>query len=168
LAPAFSLIELIIVILIASLFAALVFSSISIRKPNEKKVGLRQLKEAAMQDAPVDAELVCVSKCQTCSVVREGETSPIGSQLPELQAYIIDESGNPQKLDFGRMDDRPICLRFHYYPNGSTSQMILEADDGFYFVPSYFGEIRKFDSLDGAAEYWLRHRAQLDTMGTFY
>jgi prepilin-type N-terminal cleavage/methylation domain-containing protein len=165
---AFSLIELIIVILIASLFAALVFSTISIRKPNEERVGIYQLKEAATQTGPVNAQLVCVSKCKECYALHEGKTTPVGSQLPPLQAYILDDNDNPQKIDFGRIKDQPVCLRFHYYSNGSNSQMILETNDGFYFVPSYFGDVKKFDALDGAVEFWLRHRAQLDTVGGYY
>ncbi len=168
LVPAFSLIELIIVILIASLFAAMVFTTVSLRKPGQKHVVLQRLKEVGQQRLPDNTELVCIDKCRQCFLMREGTRQAIKSQIPPLTAYTLDEGRNPQKIDFGRMDDRPICLRFYFHANGSTSQMILEADDTYYFVPSYFGEIQTFESLDEAASYWQRYRDQLDTMGTFY
>ena len=165
---AFSLIELIIVILIASLFAALVFSSVSFGKPKEKKVGIRALKEAAASRAGGDADLVCTDACKTCSLIVDHKAHSIGSQLKPLVAYILDEGGSPQEIDFGRMKDEKVCLRFHYYANGSTSQMILASEEKYYFLPSYFGEVEVFDSLSAATERWKQYRDQLDTMGTYY
>jgi prepilin-type N-terminal cleavage/methylation domain-containing protein len=164
----FSLIELIIVILIASLFAAMVFTTISIRKPHEENVGIHQLKAMPMMAEAIDADLVCTEKCQTCFAMVNGKKVPVGSQMPPLKAYILDDGGSPVEVDFGRLEDRPVCLRFHFYPNGSTSQMILEAHDRFYFIPSYFGKIETFESLDAAAEHWQKYRSALDTMGTYY
>jgi len=168
LVSAFSLIELIIVILIASLFAGLVFSQIASSKPKEKKVGIRMLKKAVTQLAGTEADLVCTDECRQCRVITEGKGSEIGSQLKPLKAYILDDGGSPKEIDFGRMDDRKICLRFHYYSNGSTSQMILESEEKFYFVPSYFGEVETFDSLSAATDRWRRYRDQLDTLGTYF
>jgi len=165
---AFSLIELIIVILIASLFAALVFSSVSFGKPKEKKVGIRALKEAAASRAGGEADLVCTDGCKECNLMVDHKAHAIGSQLKPLTAYILDEGGSPQEIDFGRMKDKKVCLRFHYYANGSTSQMILASEEKYYFLPSYFGEVEVFDSLSAATERWRQYRDQLDTMGTYY
>ena len=165
--PGFSLIELIIVILIASLFAALIFSRVSFATRKQEKVGIRQLKKAGVVP-PGDAQLICRGRCRRCVVVMEGKQSEIPSRFKELKGYILDDGGNPKEVDFGRIRDRKICLRFYYYANGSTSQMILESEGKFYFVPSYFGEIEAFDSLDGAVERWTHYRSQLDSMGTFF
>jgi len=93
---------------------------------------------------------------------------PVKSQFKELRAHILDDSGNPQELDFGQFDRQKVCLRFHYYANGSTSQMILEEGDTFYFLPSYFGKIETFDSIDEAVERWVKYRTQLNAMGTYF
>jgi len=167
LAPGFSLIELIIVILIASLLAAVIFSRVSFQTHTEQKVGIRKLKER-QKAAPPEGELVCIKKCKECYYVVKGKRTPVGSQLKPLEAYILDDGGTPQSIDFGRMDDQKICLRFHYYPNGSTSQMILESEEKAYFVPSYFGEVEVFESVDDAAQRWMQYRKQLDGMGTFF
>ena len=166
--PAFSLIELIIVILVASLFAAMVFTSVPFRKPEEKPAALLRLKDLARRNLPDNTQLVCVDACRTCVLMRGSRRTPIKSRIPPLKAYTLDEGGNAQEIDFGRMEDKPVCLRFYFYANGSTSQMILEADDTYYFVPSFFGQTESFDSLDGAVARWQGHRDRLDTLGTFY
>jgi prepilin-type N-terminal cleavage/methylation domain-containing protein len=166
--PGFSLIELIIVILIASLFAALIFNNISFGTKKKQKVGIHQLKEGAATKQGGDAELICTDKCRHCAVLTGGSQTAVESQLKPLTAYILDDSGNPQKIDFGRIKNKKVCLRFHYYPNGSTSQMILESGEKFYFLPSYFGEVEVFDDVDGAVERWQKYRDQLDSMGTFF
>ena len=165
---AFSLIELIIVILIASLVTGLVFSNVSLGKSKEKKVGIRALKEAAASHPGGDADLVCVNACKDCALLVDHKAHSIGSQLKPLTAYILDDSNSPQEIDFGRRDDKKVCLRSHYYANGSTSQMILQSQDHYYFVPSYFGKTERFDSLSAATERWLQYRSQLDTMGTYF
>ncbi len=165
--PGFSLIELIIVILIASLFVALVFNNVNIGAKKEKKVGIQQLQEATNSNGG-ERELVCTNDCSECSLVSGGKATSVGSQLRPLKAYILDDSNNPQEVDFGRIKDKKICLRFHYYANGSTSQMILESDNKYYFVPSYFGKVEVFEDMDSAVSRWTKHRNQLDTMGSYY
>jgi prepilin-type N-terminal cleavage/methylation domain-containing protein len=167
LVPGFSLIELIIVILIASLFAALVFNNVMFDSKKTEKVGIQRLKEAATQ-YPGDAQLVCIDECQHCTIAHGNKANEIESRLRPLTAYILDDSNNAQEIDFGRAEDKKICLRFRYYANGSTSQMILESGDRFYFIPSYFGEVEIFDDLEGAVERWRRYRDQLDSMGGFF
>ena len=165
--PGFSLIELIIVILIASLFAALIFSQISFSTKKKEKVGIRQLKKAGIVP-PGDAQLVCLDHCRKCTIGMGDKRKEISSRLKPIKAYVLDDGGNPQEVDFGRIREKKVCLRFHYYANGSTSQMILESEGKFYFVPSYFGDIEVFDGLDAATERWTHYRNRLDSMGTFF
>jgi len=167
--PGFSLIELIIVILIASLFAALTFNNVVINAKKEKKVGIKHLKEAFGKKSRIEGELICTDKCSKCSFVSSsGTTSEISSSLKELKAYMLDDNGNPGELDFGRIKDRKVCLRFRYYANGSNSQMIIESEDRYYFVPSYFGDVEVFEDMESAVSRWTRYRDQVNTMGTYY
>jgi prepilin-type N-terminal cleavage/methylation domain-containing protein len=168
LAPGFSLIELIIVILIASLLASVIFTNISFKTKKKQKVGIHQLKNTEITRNIGDAELICTDKCRHCAIINGGKQTEVESRLKPLKAYILDDSGNAQELDFGRVKNKKVCLRFHYYANGSTSQMILESDEKFYFLPSFFGEIEVFDGVDDAVERWTKYRKQLDSMGTFF
>jgi len=162
----FSLIELIIVILIASLFAALVFNNINLSTKKAKKLGIYELKETRHIDGA--GELICIDKCAHCAMKSGSKPIKIDSKLKELSAYILDDGDNPQKIDFGRIKDKKICLRFRYYPNGSTSEMILQSGDKYYFIPSYFGEIEEFDDMDEAVARWTRYKDQIDTVGAYY
>jgi len=166
--PGFSLIELIIVILIASLIAAVIFSNVTFNTKKKQTVGIRQLKNTELTRNIGDAELVCTDHCRHCAISNGGKQTEVESRLTPLKAYILDDSGNTQELDFGRIKNKKVCLRFHYYANGSTSQMILESEEKFYFLPSYFGDIEVFESVDEAAERWTKYRKQLDSMGTFF
>jgi hypothetical protein len=72
------------------------------------------------------------------------------------------------RIDFGRLKDSKICFRFIFYPNGSTSKMVVESKGEFYYIPSYFGKIKKFNSLSEAFDYWRQDRYLLRGMGDFY
>jgi prepilin-type N-terminal cleavage/methylation domain-containing protein len=166
--PGFSLIELIIVILIASLLAGVIFNNVSFRTHAQTKVGLHQLKEIPKEYPEGEGDLVCTDACRHCRIMHEGQVSELPSQLKPLKAYLLDDGNTPQEIDFGRMKDKKVCLRFHFYANGSTSQMILESEGIFYFVPSYFGEIQAYDTLGEAVDRWRQYRDQLDSMGAFF
>lgn len=164
----FSLIELIIVIMIASLIAGVIFSNVSFSTKKKQIVGIQQLKNTELTRNIGDAELVCIDQCRHCVISKGGKQTEVQSRLAPLEAYILDDSGNTQELDFGRVKNKKVCLRFHYYANGSTSQMILASNEKYYFLPSYFGDIEVFGSVDEAAERWTKYRKQLDSMGTFF
>jgi len=167
---AFSLIELLIVIAIISLFGFLVFSGL--KKSESKKndtLSIAKLKDAS-RHINSDKELVCIKKCKECFF------SPFGSSkmqaaptlLKPLIVYTLDKNNNPQEIDFGRVGDEKICLRFKYYQNGSSSQMIIESEDKFYYFPSYFNDVQRTDTLEEATNKWLKNSEILTNRGDFY
>ncbi len=88
--------------------------------------------------------------------------------LPPLKAYSLNGYLEPVRLEFGRYQDQPVCLRFRYFPNGSNDQMILQKGEMFYFVPSFFGKVENFNSLEEARDYWLRNRDRLRDIGDIF
>jgi hypothetical protein len=82
----------------------------------------------------------------------------------------LDKNDNPQKIELGRLDDNKVCMRLRHYKNGSISQVILEVNGEFIFLPSYFGEGKKFGSLADAVNYWLQESqdAALDSKSSWY
>ena len=164
----FSLIELLIVIAIISLFGFMVFGSMKKSELKPKPYSIKNLKKVFKTSS--DAELVCVDKCTQCFVIttNHANTQKVKSDLKKIEAYILDSDDSPQKIDFGRMNDHPICLRFHYYTNGSTSQIILESEEKFFYFPSYFGKISIHDSLDDAADTWIQNTKLLTSKGNYY
>jgi hypothetical protein len=92
----------------------------------------------------------------------------VSSDIKETYVYIVDRRDNPQKVDFGRLDDHPICLRYKHYSNGSTTQIILESEEKFFYFPSYFGEISIHESAEDAAQAWVGDTKVLTSKGNYY
>lgn len=169
---AFTLLELLIVILLLSVFALLIVLSISDTSETAKK-GKRldpsKIKRLAPESFYPWAELICIDGCRQCFLhTPQGTMNEIPYTLPPLEAYTLDSYLEPVKLEFGRYRDKPICLRFRYYPNGSSDQLILQEGSAFYFIPSFFGKIKRFETLRDARDYWLRNRYPLQQQGSIY
>ena len=164
----FSLIELLIVIAIISLFGFLVFGFLKKSEIKQDPYTIKNLKKTFRNSGNV--ELLCIDKCAQCFIHSAGNTrmQEVASDLGEIQAYTVDRSDNPQKLEFGRLKDHRICLRFRHFANGSTTQIILESKDKFFYFPSYFGEITVHDSAEDAAQAWVEDNQLLRSKGNYY
>ena len=166
---AFTLLELLIVILLLSLFTFLVVGSLKREASSRQIRGIPALRGLPERMNLPAGELVCTEQCKKCVYVGgDHNERPMALSLPPLTAYGIDISDQPRRLEFGRFHDRPICLRFRYYSNGSSSRMILGNGKEFFYLPSYFGEMKSFPSLEAAAEYWLRDGDLLHDRGDYY
>jgi prepilin-type N-terminal cleavage/methylation domain-containing protein len=168
----FSLIELLIVIAIVSLFGFLVFGSLKQSEIRPDPYSIKNLKNTENISSFKDTELVCIDKCSKCFMLPQGAATSnkkaVSSDLKELQAYILDQNDNPQQIEFGRLDDHPVCLRFRYNANGSTTQIIIASEEKFFYFPSYFGEVETFDSLNEATDRWIRDSKILEDRGSYY
>jgi len=153
---AFTLIELLIVIGIISLIGIFAFSKMAANQKAKITDNVEKIKDV-FNESDGNVQLLCLEKTTECYIFGRGAkvirklSNPIG----DMQAYILDDSDNPEQLKFGRYKNRPISLRMKHFANGSTSQMIIKSGDNFYFVPSYLGEVKKFDAIDDAVELWL-------------
>jgi len=164
----FSLIELLIVIALISLFGFMVFGFMQSSALKQESYTVKDLKK--IFKTTKNAELVCTQKCSSCFIhpIGDASTQKIDSDLKEIQSYILDKDNNPQKVDFGRVNDEKICLRFRYYANGSTSQMIIGSEGKFFYFPSYFTKVSVYTSLDEAAEKWIEGTKLLTSQGNYY
>jgi len=166
---AFTLLELLIVVLLLSLFAFMVFGVMKrqVRTPVVSRV--TELRQLLKGKGPGARELLCIDGCRRCMIrERGGKIRNLATHLPPLSAYGVDTSGQPRHLEFGRWHDKKICLRFGMRGNGSNDQMILESGGSYYFVPAYFGGIEKFESLEAARDRWLRDAYRLRDRGDYY
>jgi prepilin-type N-terminal cleavage/methylation domain-containing protein len=170
----FTLIELILVIFIVGLIYAVGFSKFEITSSKPKALSPLNLKEV-LQGSKLFRDqitLLCVNECKSC-LLREGIHGAFapyesGIDLTNIKAYIIDREDSLLALRYERYDDQPICLKFDIYPNGSSTQLILEDEKRSYFLPSYFDAPQAFDTLDDAKEYWLERTKMVSNQGDFY
>lgn len=149
---AFTLLELLIVILLISIFYYLVSASFKRdKKSNQRVLTIKNIKDYPLKKLSTKgAELICLNRCQNCFIYDYsiGKTIDIKSSLPKkLKAYILNSNSEAVQIKFGRLHDNPICLRYRYYPNGSSSEMIIEDKDTYYYIPSYFGKTEQYSSL---------------------
>lgn len=170
----FSLIELLIVILIVSIVYFLGFEEFELLKAKPKPLSPTNLKTEILKSELYEgqATLMCLDKCQTCYLRSDLASSfqayENAIDLQNIKAYTVDESDSLIRIEYGRHDDKSICLIMDFYTNGSSTQIILENKDGAYFLPSYFETPVRFDSPEEAKEHWVNKSYSLADSGAFY
>lgn len=169
----FSLIELLIVIIIISVVYFLGFSGIEKVDKKEKALTPLTLKSSITKSEFFYGEgtLMCINKCKDC-YFRKNISSPYEKyenniNLHDIEAYTVDYDNNLLKLEFGRYDDKKVCLILDFYTNGSSTQIILKQKNNVYFLPSFFGKPIKADSIEDAKKFWLKDTRVLSS-GSFY
>ena len=165
----FTLLELLIVILLLSVMTTLIVGNLSRQKSSKSKTGIAQIKTLRKKLKGGEGELLCFDACRQCFLRdRERKMQAVTTAFGKLEVYTLDSYGEARKIDFGRYKDRKICLRFRFRPNGSSSRMIVVSGENFYFIPSFFGKVQRFSSLEEAKASWLENRDLLRSGGDYY
>lgn len=171
---AFTLIELIVVVMIISLVGFLVFSEAVKQTKKPKKLSPLTLPSTLRKSYPAkeQIEFFCISKSTKCYIAKGASIVPYDAPVDfgkNLEVYIIDNNEQLIKLDeFGRIKDEKITLRYTLYSNGSTSQIIFSNDSGVYYLPSYFGEPKEVVDIDEAKDLWIKDKYNLRDRGNYY
>jgi len=170
----FTLIELLVVILIVSLVYILGFDGVELGKKKPKALTPLNLTSsiASSKLFREQVTLLCVDKCKTC-LLRQGLSGKYQAyenkiDLSGIKAYTVDASNALTQIEYERFDDKKICLKMDFYPNGSATQIILEDQNGAYFLPAYFQEAKAFASPEEAKDYWLDNTRLVADNGDFY
>lgn len=170
----FSLIELLIVIIIVSLVYFLGFSGIEKSITKIKALTPLNLKSTILKSELFQGEatFLCINKCRSC-YIRKEINSPFEAydqdiDLKDIEAYTLDARDSLQRMDYGRYQDKKICLMLNFYANGSSTQLILKNEEAVYFLPAFFDEPQKLDSLAEAKEVWIKNSQLVSNSGDFY
>ena len=170
----FTLVELLIVIVLVSLIYFLGFSTIKLNKKEPKSLTPLNLKHTIVSTTSFHGRmtLLCVDKCKTC-LLRPDISSAYqpyshGIDLTDIKAYTVDSRNALVQIEYERYDDKKVCLKMDFYPNGSSTQIILENEKGTYFLPTYFEEAKTFESPEDARDYWLENTQLVSDNGEFY
>jgi len=171
---AFSLLELIVVVLIVSLVGFLVFSSAIKQQTKAEVLDPTTLPSTLRKSfqGQGDLELFCIKKCQECYTL-QGTTINIydgGIDFgKDVEIHLLDNDNNFVQVDeLGRYKDEKISLRYHLYANGSTTQMVISNNNGIFYLPSYFGKAKKVTDMEEAKELWIKDKYDLSDSGSFY
>jgi len=171
---AFSLLELLVVIMIISIVYFLGFNGVEKEENKPKALTALNLKTTIEKSGIFRGKgtLICIDQCRSC-YFRKGISSPFEAyenkiDLSGTKVYTLDAQESLLRQEEGRYQDKKICLEMNFYKNGSSTQLILENRQGIYFLPAFFGETQKVDSLKEARELWLHNSRLAAGSGDFY
>ena len=148
---AFSLIELLIVILIIGVVYTLSVGSFEKVKDESKKLTLQNLKEY-LQDLPHEksAEILCLDDCSMCKILVDGK------KIRELDDF-LDKSVKSYRYDFSygmveldKVDD--VCFSYEIDKKGVGQQVLVEFKNKFYDYSTYLTPVSIYSSLQEARD----------------
>lgn len=150
---AFSLLELMIVVLIMGLVFSLV--KVQFHTPPNEKSGIEILKTFSQNQ---DEQLICYDECSKCAIfdMNESKKSEINFKKfdNELKSYYIDYDGDVLEYEYKdiKIEDRSfdVCLKYRYFKNNSSQKLIIKYFDNYYLFHSFFRNYEIFNSLDDA------------------
>ncbi|WP_324170597.1 prepilin-type N-terminal cleavage/methylation domain-containing protein [Sulfurimonas sp.] len=148
---AFSLIELLIVIVIIGVVYTISVGNFKKMKDESQKLSLQNLKEY-LQKIPHEKniEFLCLDECSECEVFVDGK------KFREVESF-LDKSVIVYRYDFSygmtqleKKDD--ICFSYIINKQGVGEQVFVEFKTKVYDFSSYLSQIYIYDSLHEATE----------------
>jgi len=170
----FTLIEIIIVVMIISMVAFMVFSEAVQETKRPDKLDPTTLPSTLRENfqSDEDIEFFCIKEGKDCYIAKGAEITQYKGLVDlgsHLEVFVVDKHNQLVQIkDFGRIKDHKISIRFKLYSNGSTTQMIISNDSGVYYLPTYFGEPKKVEDLDEAKKLWIKEEYNLRDSGNYY
>ncbi len=159
---AFTLIELLLVVVIIGVIYGLVINSM--QRINDKEASLSfetlpSFLETMYQQNSV--AFVCIDNCKECALyVDEEKIKDVDSFMAEervLRFWRFDANLGTQELRFSPIfdeDDRgfDVCFRYEIFQDGSSSEMIVETEKKSYDYRGLFNKVGRYSSLQAAEE----------------
>ena len=161
--PAFSLIELMLVVVIIGIVYAMALSSF--KAPEKEDIdssSLRTLPQYLRKNfSLMDAKIVCFKPCGKCQLMVDGELNQDSIDLfssSDVTSYALDVKGFAQEKEFVPHDITDgyteACFILHKRANDSISPIVLESEGKFIYYRAGYEEVQEYDSLASIqAEY---------------
>jgi prepilin-type N-terminal cleavage/methylation domain-containing protein len=170
----FTLLELMIVVFLIVMIYALVFTYFSEEEKRPEALTPLTLKSALVEAGMINGHttLLCTDECRRC-YLRQGingsfELYENRIDLQDAELYLLDADRELSLAEYGRYNDKKICLKLDFYPNGSSTKAVLKTPAGIFYLPAYFGKPREINSLEEAKELWLKDTELVSHTGDFY
>jgi len=156
---AFTLIELLLVVVIIGVVYGLVISSMKRINNKEENLNFQTLPaflETMFQQNHV--AFVCVDNCRKCALYIDGEklrdVEPFMKDERTLRFWHYDTNLGTQELRFSSLFDEDerefdVCFRYEIFEDGSSSEMIVETKKNSY---DYHGLLNRVDTYDSLQE----------------
>ncbi len=158
---AFTLFELMIVVVIIGIVYSLVLGRFDTKQYMKitKLDSLREILRAKHQEG-VRVDLYLYDNCKKSalflnSTYQEDMKINIKPEMfKNLKVYKSDQFGNERQISFAPViiEDKlyKVCFKFTIFPNGSSSNYIVEQNEHYYIFPPYFEDVNQTQSLQEA------------------
>ena len=150
---AFSLIELLIVILIVGIVYTLSIGNFKKMKDDTKKLSLQDLKEY-LQELPHEdsAKILCLDDCTTCDIFIDGKKY----NKNNIEIF-LDKNVKTYRYDFslGMVElekNFEICFSYSVDKKGVGEQVFVEFKDKVYDFTAYLGSTPVYESIQEAVD----------------
>ena len=154
---AFTLIELLLVVVIIGVIYGLVINSMQRINDKEATLSFETLPTfLKMLHQQNSVAFVCIDNCQECAVYVDGEMErEVNAFMKEervLHFWRFDANQGTQELRFTPIfdeDDREfdVCFRYEIFKDGSSTEMIVETDKKSYDYRGPLHKVTRFPSL---------------------
>lgn len=161
---AFSLIELLIVIMIIGVVYTLSINSFEQIKENKKAITLSSLEEYLKQfEYEKSAEFLCLDDCSECDILID---SKVVQEMKGSFDGFLDDSIKVYRYEYGlgaielepksyfNVEDveEEVCFSYLVNKRGIGNQVLVEYKDFVYDFSTYFEKTPKYDSLEEAID----------------
>jgi len=167
---AFSLMELMLVVLIVGIVYAMGLSSFKPPKTKELDTFTLMTLPKFLRDSYKlsDAKLVCFEPCGKCGVVVDGQWQEDEVDLfpsSEVKSYSLDTQGYANDLEFAPadMEDayRQACFILHKHPNGAIDPIVLESEGRFIYYRAAYEEAQSYESLSAIQDEYQKQSSTI-------
>ena len=161
---AFSLVELLIVVLIIGIVYTLAVSSFAKVSEESNQITLKSLREF-LQSLPHEksVKLLCLGDCSSCSVLVDGE---VDEELKGTFDNFLDDSIEVYRYDFyqglqkitqevyfnSEDVEEDVCFSYTLDKKGVGDQVFIKFNRKVYDYTSYFGKTTVYSSLEEIVE----------------
>ncbi len=158
---AFTLFELMIVVVIIGIVYSLVLGRFDTKRYMKiAELGsLREIMRTKHKEG-VRVDLYLYDNCEKSALFLNGEYQEDmkidikPKMFKNLKVYKSDQFANEREINFSPVviDDKlyKVCFQFTVFPNGSSSNYIVEQDGRYIIFPPYFEDVNQTNSLQEA------------------
>lgn len=147
---AFSLVELLIVVIIIGVVYTLSVGGLQKLNNKDKKIVLENLKEYLQTfEYDENIKLVCLDDCSFCEVFADGK------KVKEIDGF-LDQSVKVYRYDFSlgmiEKEEDDVCFSYTIDKKGVESQVFVEFKEAVYDFSTYLSPVSVYDSLQEAED----------------